>query len=383
MTIPIIFVLDTSGNNAEYTANLNDAMFLFEKKLRSSFCSLEHRPVISVITYSSTSKIVVNAVDVEDFFWEPLSSGGLSDLGQGLKNLESVINNTYKRNDAELHNSNFVTNPIIALVTRNDPTDNYEKELNSLKQKEWFLKATRVAFFQGDIIADNVGMFADFTGSVESTNISVSELSSVIMEIYKGKLAEYEDSTGDFMMNDLLHVDPIGEHTIFNLEIMSKNYELKDKLEIARCQVIPCEPSKANDTIIKFINCGENISAENNGLDCKVKLCIGAHNKRIIKGFFDKEVKLDFPNDSQHNFSFFFSKTEGTLTLCNEGEVDLYIKYLLDYNEVAVLSCGDMILDFKDNVIAYILKHEVHDLPGSTGGDIPSDGWITGDDGWD
>lgn len=314
-----------------------------------------------------------------------MSSGGLSDLGQGLKNLEIVINNTYKRSKANLNDcsNNYVTNPIIALVTRNYPTDNYEKELNLLKQKEWFLKATKVAFFQGDISADNAGLFADFTGNLESTNIPISELSRVIMQIYKRKLAEYEDGTGDFMMDDFLRVDPVVDHMIYNIEIMSQKHELKDILEVARCQLIPCEPSKANDKIVTFLNCGVYIRMENNGLDCKARLCIGAHNQRIVKGFFDKEIKLDFSNDSQHDFSFTICKADDTLTLCNEGDVDLYIKYILNYDDVAALTCGDMILDYKDNVIAHILRHEFHDLPGSTGGDIPPDEGITGDDLWD
>ena len=150
--IPIVLILDISGNNPEYTASLNDAMSCFEKDLRSSFCTPEYEPIISVITYGSTSEIIANAVHVEDFFWDPLLSGGLSDLGQGLKNIEIVINNTYRRNKEELHNYDFVANPIIALVARNYPTDNYEKELNSLKTKQWFLKANRVAFFKGILL---------------------------------------------------------------------------------------------------------------------------------------------------------------------------------------------------------------------------------------
>lgn len=67
-TIPIVLIIDISGNNAEYTANLNDAMSSFEENLHSSFCSPEYQPVISVITYGSTAKIVANAVNVEDFF---------------------------------------------------------------------------------------------------------------------------------------------------------------------------------------------------------------------------------------------------------------------------------------------------------------------------
>ena len=198
------------------------------------------------------SIIRLNALSAEDFFWNPLSSGGLSELGQGLKNIEIVMNSTYeksRKNDCGINN---LVNPIIAIVTRNYPTDNYEKELALLKKKDWFLNADRLAFYQGDISDDNYGMFADFTGSEETTNLPVSELGAVVLQIYENRISKYEDSSGDFAMSDLVRIDSLDNKNFMVSYPAKSNVDVKNALELRRCQITSCSPKNARDVILKL-----------------------------------------------------------------------------------------------------------------------------------
>lgn len=251
--IPIVLLLDISGNNAEYTANLNDAMCCLEEKLHSTLDNSEYPVVISVITYGTDAKIVTNALFAEEFHWNPITSGGLSEFGQGLKNIETVINSTYEKSRDKDCSINKLMNPIIAIVTRNYPTDNYEKELDCLKEKDWFLNADKLAFYQGDISADNHGMFADFTGSEETTNLPISELGTVVMQIYKDRVSKYEDSSGDFAMSDLIRVDSPDNKKNFTVTYPAKtNVNVNGVLELRRCQITSCSPKNAQDVVLKL-----------------------------------------------------------------------------------------------------------------------------------
>lgn len=251
--IPVVLLLDISGNNAEYTANLNDAMSCLEEKLHSTLDNSEYPVVVSVITYGTDAKIAINALFAEDFHWVPITSGGLSELGQGLKNIENVIDSTIEKSKKTSCSINNLLKPVIAIITRNYPTDNYEKELDLLLKKDWFLNADRLAFFQGDISADNYGMFADFTGSEEATNLPVAELGTVVMQIYKDRISKYEDSSGDFVMSDLIRVDSPDSKKNFTISFPAKtNVNVNGVLELRRCQITSCSPKNAQDVVLKL-----------------------------------------------------------------------------------------------------------------------------------
>lgn len=253
--IPVVLLLDISGNNAEYTANLNDAMCSLEEQLQSTLDNSEYPVVVSVIAYGTDAKIVTNAVYAEDFRWKRITSGGLSELGQGLKNIEFVIDSTIEKCEKTTCSSNNLLKPIIAIITRNYPTDNYEKELGLLLKKDWFLNADRLAFFQGDISADNYGMFADFTGSKEATNLPVAELGTVVMQIYKDRISKYEDSSGDFSMSDLIRVDSPDGKKNFTVSFPAKaNVNVDGELELRRCQITSSSPKNAQDVVLRLEN---------------------------------------------------------------------------------------------------------------------------------
>ncbi len=97
---------------------------------------------IRVIKFASgASWHIEEAVNVEDFIWTDLETGGVTDMGKAFDLLADAIdvNNMAER----------ALPPVLVLVSDGQPTDDYKESLDRLLKMPWGIKAVKLAIAIG------------------------------------------------------------------------------------------------------------------------------------------------------------------------------------------------------------------------------------------
>lgn len=147
--LPIIYVLDTSGSmSGEKIAKVNEAMnetFDVLKEISADNADAEVK--INVLSFSSGAEwIYPSLISLEDYYWNDLNAGGLTDIGDALNEL----NDKLSRSSMLVSSTGFCI-PVIIFMSDGAPTDNWEKALLEINQtNKWFSHATKIAFAVGD-----------------------------------------------------------------------------------------------------------------------------------------------------------------------------------------------------------------------------------------
>lgn len=163
--LTVFYVLDTSGSMVGTPiATLNRAMeetveVLKEQAKKNADALLK----IAVMEFNSGCRWVqpVGPEDMEDFFWENLEAGGITDVGAALNELDSKLS----RNEF-LDSMTGAYMPIIIFMTDGYATDDYEKSVKKIRQNKWFLRATKIGFAIGD--NPDTNMVCDVVGNKEA-----------------------------------------------------------------------------------------------------------------------------------------------------------------------------------------------------------------------
>ena len=109
---------------------------------------------------------------MEDFYWNDLKAGGLTDFGSALNEL----NNKLSREQFLISEVGFKA-PVIIFMSDGEPTDDYESALNKIKSNnKWFKTATKIAIAVGDDA--NVQVLQKIAGNNEAV-IKVDDLESL------------------------------------------------------------------------------------------------------------------------------------------------------------------------------------------------------------
>lgn len=174
--LPIIYVLDTSGSmSGDRIAAVNSAMTETVEVLRDvSNNNPTAELKIGVLQFASGAKWVTERgfVFMEDFYWNDLNAGGLTDFGSALKELHNKMSRT------EFLNSDVGYKvPVIIFMSDGEPTDDYESALQKINENnKWFKVSTKIAIAIGD--GANVEVLQKITGSPESV-IAVDDLDTL------------------------------------------------------------------------------------------------------------------------------------------------------------------------------------------------------------
>ena len=96
-------------------------------------------------------------VNVEDFAWDDLDAGGVTDLGKAFEMLAAQLT-IPPMSDRALP-------PVIVLLSDGQPTDDYKSALDRLLHLPWGKKAVRIAISIGQDADDDV--LQQFTGNSE------------------------------------------------------------------------------------------------------------------------------------------------------------------------------------------------------------------------
>ncbi|MCR4651882.1 MAG: VWA domain-containing protein [Lachnospiraceae bacterium] len=98
-----------------------------------------------------------NPIPVEQFVWDDLAAGGVTDMGKAFELLAAQLT-IPPMSDRALP-------PVIVLLSDGQPTDNYKKNLDKLLHLPWGKKAVRIAISIGKDVDDDV--LLEFTGNRE------------------------------------------------------------------------------------------------------------------------------------------------------------------------------------------------------------------------
>ena len=171
--LPIIYVIDVSGSmGGDRIACVNDAMRESIKIMKKKAVGSPDAEVkVGVMTFSNGANFITNGlVDLEDFFWNDLSVGGLTDLGAALKELDSKLSkNSYLKSEIGY------AVPVLIFMSDGQPTDNWEKPLEEVKKNNaWFRGAKKVCIAIGDDA--DLDVLGKISGNKEEAVIKSNDL---------------------------------------------------------------------------------------------------------------------------------------------------------------------------------------------------------------
>lgn len=185
----IFYVLDTSGSmSGEKIGKLNSAMkettqALSELAKKNADANLK----IAVMSFDSNCHWqTVNGPEnlAGDFIYQPLKTGGLTEMGKALKELNTKLNRK-----GWLQSMTGALMPVIIFMTDGYPTDSYMGELEKIRKNRWFHRATKIGFAIGDA---DLSMIASVVGNSEAV------IQTTDLEVFK-KLIRFVSVTASML----------------------------------------------------------------------------------------------------------------------------------------------------------------------------------------
>lgn len=186
----IFYILDTSGSmEGTPIGTLNNAMtetvkILSEEAEKNADALLK----IAVLEFNGRCKWVNPAgpEEMNDFVWQPLDAGGTTEIGSALKELNDKLS---REKFLKSMTGNYL--PIIIFMTDGEPTDDYRKQLDLIRENKWFKRATKIGFGIGD---------ADLKTLVEIVNDPEAVISTDNLETF-GRLIKFVSTTASMMVS--------------------------------------------------------------------------------------------------------------------------------------------------------------------------------------
>ena len=163
-TMILFFLVDTSGSmSGTKIGTVNTAIENVLPELQDlSASNADAQVKIAVMEFSTGVQWMYDSpIEAESFRWNYLEPGGLTSFGEACEELNNKLSRKAFMSDAS---GSFA--PAIFLMSDGEPTDNYQKSLDKLKQNNWFKKAIKVALAIGD--GANHLVLQEFTGNSEA-----------------------------------------------------------------------------------------------------------------------------------------------------------------------------------------------------------------------
>lgn len=114
--------------------------------------------LIRTLKFSTgASWVTTSPVNIEDFAWDDLSAGGVTDLGKAFDLMAAQLT-IPPMSDRALP-------PVLVLLSDGQPTDDYKSALDKLLHLPWGRKAVKIAISIGQDADDTV--LSEFTGNSE------------------------------------------------------------------------------------------------------------------------------------------------------------------------------------------------------------------------
>ena len=164
---PVIFLLDTSGSmdgapigavNAAIEGVLPELI-----SMNDSNSDNEIKVAIMSFDYGATwitGDELVSPADLKTS-WHDLNANGLTAMGAAFKELNQKLSVSH----GFMNRATGSVAPVLFLLSDGEPTDDYQSNLNILKQNAWYQVAARVAIGYGE---SNDDVLREFTGNKET-----------------------------------------------------------------------------------------------------------------------------------------------------------------------------------------------------------------------
>lgn len=164
-TMVLFFLVDTSGSmEGEKISSLNVAIQEVLPYIKDiSTTNADAQIKVAALEFSSgTEWMYPQPMDVNDFIWRDLETGGLTCLGEACVEL----NNKLSASHGFMNEAAGSFAPAIVLFSDGEPTDDYKRGFEKLKNNNWFKAAIKVAIAIGDDSDQNI--LAEFTSNKEA-----------------------------------------------------------------------------------------------------------------------------------------------------------------------------------------------------------------------
>ncbi len=162
-TMVLFFLVDTSGSmSGDKIGAVNEAIREVIPEIKDiSSENADALIKIAVLNFSSgASWLYDGPIEADQFVWNNLEAGGLTDMGVAFGMLNEKLSRTQFMADAI---GSYA--PAIFMMSDGEPTDEYKKGLDEVRKNKWFKVAIKVAVAIG---ADaNTEILKEFTGNEE------------------------------------------------------------------------------------------------------------------------------------------------------------------------------------------------------------------------
>lgn len=182
--LPMFFVLDTSGSmSGQPISMLNHAMEEVIDIVGNFAASNPDALLkIGVLQFSSGAEWIQpkGLEEFEDFIFDPLKAGGLTDMGAALNELNEKLSRK-----SFLVSTTGYCKPIIIFMTDGQPTDNWEEALKNINEtNKWYKyeNSIKIGFAVGD--QANIEILSKIVGNSEAV-IQTSDLENFSILLQK------------------------------------------------------------------------------------------------------------------------------------------------------------------------------------------------------
>jgi uncharacterized protein YegL len=131
----------------------------------------------------------------EDFEYEYLECGGMTDIGAALKELNSKLSRK-----EFLSSMTGALMPVIIFMTDGYATDNYEKALEEIRANRWFANGTKIGFAIGE--EPDVRMLSSIVGNSEAV------IKTTDLELFK-RLMKFVSVTASMLVSQSATTDMV------------------------------------------------------------------------------------------------------------------------------------------------------------------------------
>lgn len=141
----LFYIIDTSESMAgTRIGTVNSAMEECRDLLKEIVKANDDAEIkVAVMQFSSGCYWITgsnSAINLEDWKWQDLQAGGITDFGSALLELDKKLS---RKEFLESQTGAYA--PVILLFSDGGPTDNWEKGLQQIKKNNWFKHAIKIA----------------------------------------------------------------------------------------------------------------------------------------------------------------------------------------------------------------------------------------------